>query len=1138
MRQDGTYNYNMPMTLETHFQNLAQIFPSVKELHSLWILLRKQIEEKLVYSTGVFVNYSLHDKTHCFSVIQSIERFLGEDRICQLSATDTFMLLVCIYSHDYGMAQTFNKIYDILGSAMFKEFLEEQEKEDLMEKEDAWAIHNILNYLNEEKTKIPLNDLYFSIMLVVQLYLRPLHWKGVIDIRNDYKILFQSRLKERFINGSEGIVEICMSHGQSREILFKLPYCSDGMFGDDYHPRFIASMLRLGDLLDMDNGRFPVWFTSEIAHNKNLIPQLSILHFRKHEAISHFLITPKKIEITAQIYSSVLEPDNSDNIRKKDFLREKALKESYETASLISEWTEQLSDECQELVLKWDEIVQPDFGRPPACPKVNIYVDDEKYMSQNRTFQMKMPQEQIMKLLEGTSIYKDKFVGIREMIQNAIDASLLQLWSDLLGNRYSNLGLTKDKVSKDFDLFDLINENQAVIFKNYDIKVEVIEDKVGGQVLVVVKDKGIGIAKEDIPYIATIGSSKEKNIRMRRLTNKMPAWLRPSGVFGIGLQSVFQLTDCIEFYTRQHNEPEHLVSLYSYGKSKGRVETKVVSEKGNELFYDNTIPGTNVKISVNPDKILTNKEHKKINLQFYDPEFHVDDELHMIFVQVSKACENIIRESEYDYFNIFFESMIFEEDGSRKKGGTGSRCRRNSFMYPNNMSLWRKFGKNLMSFRRRSQKESYFYYRNQAFFWDKENFRCYYLTLRACQIKEEDSRYQVILPEKVQSLYNISYKFNKISNTEAIYAQQNSLGRLHAGFLKLDVMILDGHPMNYMNIDRDRLKEEAIKEDELITVYDQMVRNWCELLCQEKKSESTRWLNEIVKAIKCAGQGSSSAIVGTVISMILLFYQNVPEKLFRQFMERYFATIDFNDFVLDGNEGLSVSKLWDSRNLFRTCSTCLKDKKENSGILDIEMENILRLPHRMIRVEKIQKEEGDLCYFLRLQSADPSIKTIDMDEETRLHDYMSAFGPDTDKDIGIRVDNIQNKVFKPDKRYELLVVPCFPSSFHKGRNMEAELDYCLNGYILSPFDIVSIPKLVDIIKLDKNSASEVEEIKLKELVKTVMGGKQLRNCISYIMLKKFSECKDKGTKQEEIRKEYKRFLEYFCRLIIKNREKF
>ena len=207
----------------------------------------------------------------------------------------------------------------------------------------------------------------------------------------------------------------------------------------------------------------------------------------------------------------------------------------------------------------------------------------------------------------------------------------------------------------------------------------------------------------------------------------------------------------------------------------------------------------------------------------------------------------------------------------------------------------------------------------------------------------------MILPEKVQSLYNISYKFNKISNTEAIYAQQNSLGRLHAGFLKLDVMILDSNPMNYMNIDRDRLKEEAIKEDELIKVYDQMVRNWCELLCQEKKSESAKWLNKIVKDIKCADQSISSSIPGTLISMILLFYQNVPENLFKQFMVQYFATVNFADFVLDGNEKLSVSRLWDSQNIFRTCSKPLKDKKEDSVVIDIEMENILRLPHRRIK---------------------------------------------------------------------------------------------------------------------------------------------------------------------------------------------
>lgn len=101
--------YNMPLTLEQHFHNLVQYYPNVQDLYSLWRLLKKRIEDKLIHSRGIFVNYSLHDGSHSRSILQIIERFLGEERICQLSATDTFMLLVCTYAHDYGMAQTFNK---------------------------------------------------------------------------------------------------------------------------------------------------------------------------------------------------------------------------------------------------------------------------------------------------------------------------------------------------------------------------------------------------------------------------------------------------------------------------------------------------------------------------------------------------------------------------------------------------------------------------------------------------------------------------------------------------------------------------------------------------------------------------------------------------------------------------------------------------------------------------------------------------------------------------------------------------------------------------------------------------------------------------------------------------------------------
>ncbi len=82
--QEISQNYGMPMTLEKHFENLAHNYPSVQEIHSLWMLLKKRIEDELLHSRSVFVNYSFHDGSHSRSIIQAIERFLGDERICKL----------------------------------------------------------------------------------------------------------------------------------------------------------------------------------------------------------------------------------------------------------------------------------------------------------------------------------------------------------------------------------------------------------------------------------------------------------------------------------------------------------------------------------------------------------------------------------------------------------------------------------------------------------------------------------------------------------------------------------------------------------------------------------------------------------------------------------------------------------------------------------------------------------------------------------------------------------------------------------------------------------------------------------------------------------------------------------------------
>lgn len=1147
--------YNMPATLERHFENLAQSYSEAQEIYSLWSLLKKRIEEQLVHSSGVFANYSLHDKSHSLSVIQSVERLLGEERIRKLSVTDTFMLLVCIYAHDYGMAQTFNKVYDILGSVRFKEFVEEKEKDRWsMEVEDEWAIHNLFQYLNEKKADLSLSDLYFSIMLVIQLYLRPMHWQGVIDIKSDYDGLFQGHLKKRFIHGSEGIVEICMCHGQSIEDLMKLSYRADGMVGDEYHPRFVAAMLRLGDLLDIDNGRFPMWFVRAIAQNKNVIPRLSVLHFRKHESVSHLLITPHKIEITAHCYT--VQPEREGVVQSRqemEFQREKAQKESYEVAGIVSDWIEQLAKECRNMALSWKEIAQPDFGLPPAVPEVKIYVDRNEYMAENKALQMKMSQERVMKLLEGTNIYKDRYVGIREMIQNAIDASLLQLWNDLIQNRYSSCGLSRENVLYGFDLFDLLDTEKAAIFGNYDITVEVIEDKLRGQVIVVVKDKGIGINTKDVQYIADIGSSKEKNVRIRKLMGRMPAWLKPSGVFGIGLQSVFQLTDCIEFYTRQHNQPERQISIYSYGRNQGKIETKIVSEYDDDLYFDNAIPGTNAKIVIEPRKFFdVDKKRYKSNFMYYDPEFDAGEELHMIFEEISQVCEKKIREAEYDYFNICYDAIIIEKDGGKtvltqkgrekteniQEGKSGQQLRnylRRSYIYPK--APGGAFGENLLSFgiveKQRLQEvraSAYVFSDDVAFFWDRETSRCYKLTLRPCTIEEEEpGKEQVVLPQKIQNLYEISYKFNKISNTEAIYAQRDPSGHLHAGFLKLEVLILDDKPMNYMNIDRDRLREGAVDEDEFLAIRQEIVKRWCRYLCDETtlkdKSMEERY-------------GNRPEIL---ISLILTFYRNVSVKDFDTFIGLCNNLKDLCNIRLKGEE-ISVSKLWNDDKTFRTSiiwpkqiqwnvengegSDTQKTYENGTEVLKVLcVDNICRLPHRLINIVEIRQEENELCYYLRLQAFDEEPRVIKMNEGACLHDYLLAIDySEVEKKCTYDFALLKGEVFKPDESYEHLAVPCFPHTFRKGRNMEQELDYCIKWYILSPFDKESTDML------ERDLKSKKEELS-KEFKDTVMNGQQLKKCVSYIMDKRSGGYAEKNVTEAVIRQEYEKFITHFYKVV-------
>ena len=78
--------------------------------------------------------------------------------------------------------------------------------------------------------------------------------------------------------------------------------------------------------------------------------------------------------------------------------------------------------------------------------------DSTKKKTENRTYELllkgvpdiqgltdlrfSISPEKAFEVIEGANIYDDKFVFLREVIQNALDACKIQMWRDILENRY------------------------------------------------------------------------------------------------------------------------------------------------------------------------------------------------------------------------------------------------------------------------------------------------------------------------------------------------------------------------------------------------------------------------------------------------------------------------------------------------------------------------------------------------------------------------------------------------------------------------------------------------------------------------------------------------------------------------------
>ncbi|MDK0734009.1 ATP-binding protein [Clostridium perfringens] len=502
--------------LETHLKTLCEENREYTNLYSSWALNKTNYTNILTTIQMNFPHYSLHDASHSESIITNIEMLLGEDRIQKLSPTDTWLILNCAYLHDFGMALLYSNIEKEWVNSNFQNYLINlSNSSDKSLKEASDYILNLKNCINniDFEATWPIKIRRYATEIIAD-YFRGKHaniTKEYLNRLETWKLdLTQNGLiHDRLI---KLVGEISFLHNQNFEEVMKLDYISNGYNSDYIHPRFIAELIRLGDLLDLDNGRFCAYIEKVIGE----IPYTSKIHKEKHKSTKHVLITPNKIEIRA-------------NCNDYPVYRE------------IRNWISWLEEEIQNITIHWTEIAPKNLdGYAPKLTKKELLIKGNPDVNNLSSLSFKISQKKAFEIIEGSNLYENKLTFLREFVQNAVDASKIQLWRDL------NEGLYDSWINKslsDLTPFDIDEK----IYENYKLKIGITNsDKEG--IKVTISDRGTGISLESLKNMCNAGSSYNGSLKEEVL--KMPSWLKPTGGFGIGMQSGFLVNDNFKVYTK------------------------------------------------------------------------------------------------------------------------------------------------------------------------------------------------------------------------------------------------------------------------------------------------------------------------------------------------------------------------------------------------------------------------------------------------------------------------------------------------------------------------------------------------------------------------------------------------------------
>lgn len=442
----------------------------------------------------LFPHYTDHSIEHSFNVLDNMYQLMTSPQ--QHSGVELFFCIYAALFHDIGMILT------------------ENEKNDELAGHTDCYISKYIGYGESEETKKYERELFLQNKIRAEHGNRA---EGIMDRwYSDNKELFS-------LAGNSIISEIstlCKSHMQTADEVEDI-LKNETTNGEQYSPLYVAVLLRLADAIDFSPDRAP----RAIYNNYNIADDSkSDYHWQMNNGIKGKLALRDLNGVkTIILFPKVLSDWLRDNPQKTE-------DDYHYVLNNVHAYFEWLEQEIKESITLLD--VLNSESKYSISARMQLSDDPKKFSNYIPNFKIRMNYEAIVTNLLGTGLYGEPRVGLREIIQNSIDACR---WRASRQNGYE---------AGAYPLIEIIIDEREMDErgKKRDPEVRII-------------DNGIGMSLETVKTcFLGIGNSIYNNTAYALNKEKFDH----IGRHGIGFFAAFMLSDKVRIKTRHIDSKDEI----------------------------------------------------------------------------------------------------------------------------------------------------------------------------------------------------------------------------------------------------------------------------------------------------------------------------------------------------------------------------------------------------------------------------------------------------------------------------------------------------------------------------------------------------------------------------------------------------